>query len=398
MIKDRYDVIIVGAGPAGTTTAKNCAEHGLDVLVLDRNNEIGTPKRCGEGLSANSVEKLKLKMPGRCIAQNINGAIVYAPNGRRIDIAFEGTKGFVLERKFFDKWLAFEASRKGAKIVSKSYVFDLIKNNGFIHGVKANVMGDLCEIKGDVIVAADGVESVIARKAGMKTNKIPSLSDTGFQYEMSGIDIENTDMIQLFFGFKTAPRGYVWIFPKGNDIANVGIGITGMGAEKTAKQYLDSFIQKTPGLRKGSIIEVNAGCIPVGGFMESMVANGVIGVGDSVNQVNPIHGGGIAESMIAGGIAADVIANAKSLNDFSEKNLSAYNKLWWEQRGKHLRNVEKVREAFENMSDEQMNSLAEVLSGEDLTDMAHGKNLAKIAKILIKYKMKNFAKTLGFSE
>ena len=81
-----YDVIVVGAGPAGSSTARHCSEKGLRTLVFERNNEIGTPKRCAEGLSDNAVKKLGLDVPRNCIAQDIRGAYVYAPNGKCIEI------------------------------------------------------------------------------------------------------------------------------------------------------------------------------------------------------------------------------------------------------------------------------------------------------------------------
>ncbi len=394
MFGSEYDIIIVGCGPAGSSTAKHLAEKGLKVLVLDRNNEIGTPKRCGEGLSANSVKQLGLKIPRQCIAQDIKGAIAYAPNGRKVTIKFEGTKGHVLERKMFDKWLAGEAANVGSKIIAKSNVYGLIKSNGFITGVKANIMGEDVEIRSKVVVAADGVESTVMRMAGFRA-KNPRLVDTGFQYEMDGIDIDE-DMIHLYFGNKIAYRGYVWVFPKGKNRANVGIGITGLGNIKTAKLLLDEWIEARPELRKGSIIEVNAGCIPVGGFLESMVGNGIVGVGDSVNQVNPIHGGGIAESLKAGRIAGDVIADAIKKNDVSAKQLSAYDKIWWKECGNRLKNVEKVREMFEKMTDDELNDMAEVLSGEELVDLAHGKNYLKVAKLYAKFKAKGLKRKIGF--
>jgi len=395
IVNEKYDVVVVGCGPAGASTAKRCAENGLDVLVLDRNQEIGTPVRCGEGLSDNAVKTLGLKIPSSCIAQKIKGAIVYAPNGKRVEIKYKGTNGYTLERKAFDKWLAFEASRAGARIIAKTNVYDIIMNNTTVSGVKAKIFDKDKSIESKVVVAADGVESMIMRKAGFKA-KNPRFVDTGYEYEMSDIDMEDPNMIILYFGSRIAPRGYVWVFPKGKDVANVGIGINSMGGEKTAKQYLDDFILSKPELSKGSIIEVKGGCIPVGGFLDNMVSDGLVGVGDAVNQVNPIHGGGIAESIKAGRIAADVIANAIKKNDVSAKTLSEYNKIWWKDCGQRLKNVEKVREMFEKMSDAEMNDLAEVLSGEDLVNFSHGKNYAKLAKIYMKFKAKGIRRKIGF--
>jgi len=393
MLKDSYDVVVVGAGPAGSSTAEACAKKGLSVLVLERNSEIGVPKRCGEGLSHNSVKRLGLEIPKYCIAQDVNGAIIYAPNMKRVEIKFEGTEGHILERKMFDKWLAQRASEAGAIFITRAFVHDVIKNDGMVAGVKARIMGEEKEIKSKIVVAADGVESVIARKAGMKTNKKLNLVDSGFQYEMSNIKLNDPSKIELYFGNEIAKRGYVWIFPKGENRANVGVGIA--PGDKCAKEYLDSFIETRDELKNGSIIEVNAGCIPVGDFMDSMVTDGMIGVGDSVNQVNPAHGGGISESITAGRMAGDIIIKAIANNDCSAKMLSEYNKIWWDERGKKLKNVEKVREAFEKMSDDQMNDLIEVLSGEDMVEFTRGTNLPNLAKILMKYKMKGIARAVG---
>ncbi|HLD49005.1 MAG TPA: NAD(P)/FAD-dependent oxidoreductase [archaeon] len=394
IFKNSYDVVVVGAGPAGSSTAKQCAELGLSVLLLEKRDEIGAPKRCGEGLSMNNEKKLGIKIPKNCISTEIDGAVVYAPNGKSIEIKSQQTKGYTLERKSFDKWLAAEAAKAGAKVVSKANVTDVIKNGRQVCGVKISYFDETYEIKSRVVVAADGVESMIMRKAGIRTNKKLNLVDSGFQYEMAGLKLKNPRMIELYFGFAIAPRGYVWVFPKGNGTANVGIGISG-NSENKAKEYLDEYIESRPDLKQASILEVNAGCIPVGDLRKNMVGDGILGVGDAVNQVNPIHGGGIAESIYAGRIAGDVISNAIKKNDCSAKGLEPYNKLWWKERGNKLKKVEKVREMMENMTDVQMNNLADVLSGEDLAGLARGKNIAKLAKILIKYKIKNIRSRLG---
>ena len=246
MIKEKYDVIVVGAGPGGTSAAKELAEKGIDVIVFERNDSIGAPKKCGEGISANALKRLDLKIPQRCIAQTIKGAYVYAPNGKDIKIQFEGTNGYVLERKVFDKWLAYQASKAGAKIICKTNAYDLIIEDDKVKGVKIETPEQKKEIRAEIVIAADGVESMLMRKAGIRTNKNPTLVDSGFQYEMAGIDMRDPNMIELFFGNKISPRGYVWIFPKGDHEANVGIGISGAHKEKSAKQYLDEFIASRP--------------------------------------------------------------------------------------------------------------------------------------------------------
>lgn len=373
-----YDVIIVGAGPAGTCCAKKLAENGFSVIVYDRRREIGSPKRCGEGLSE-SIKDYIGEIPERCIAQRIRGSRIYAPNNKSVDAMLE-YGGFVLERKVFDKWLAEKAIAAGAKIQSDSFVTELIKEDGKIVGVRGEFVGDSFEERAKVVVCATGAESPL-RKHALGIFSKPELIDSCLQYEMSGIDVD-PNFIHIYLGNKISPRGYVWVFPKGKDRANVGVGI--VPGEKNAKYYLNSFIASRPELSKGSIIEVNGGCIPVGGMTKDMVTDGFVVCGEAAHQVNPIHGGGIKEAVVSGILAADVISECIKNNDVSKQALSKFNTLWWEDRGNKMRKVERLREVMEKLSDDDLNDLADTLDPRDIIEFTRGTKLSVLAKVLMR--------------
>lgn len=382
-MKEKCDVVVVGGGPGGTSVAKKCAENGLDVVLYEKRQEFGSPVRCAEGLSATSVKLLGEKIPKKCVAQEVNGALVYAPNEKCVEIDYG--KGYIMERRMYDRWLAERASRAGVKVVAKSWIKDILRDNDYVKGVKGEFEGEKFKTESDMVVAADGVESKIARKVGMNTVNKPVNVDSGFQYEMVNIELKDPNKIELYFGNEIAPRGYVWIFPKGNDKANVGIGIGGTGNYgKTAKEFLNEWIENKPGIKKGSITSIISGGIPVGGFLENMVSNGFMTVGDAAHQVNPIHGGGMKEAYIAGQIAGKVIKKAFEKGDFSEEFLSQYNKKWWDERGEKLKKIQDLREVVEKLSNEDLNMLAENLTGKDLIAFSRGNKLGNLAKILMK--------------
>ncbi len=377
------DVIIVGAGPGGSATAKHLSEKGYSVALYEKRQEIGAPKRCGEGISLGRVERLGLNPPKNCIRQKIDGAKIYAPSGKAVEIDYGKDSGYILERKMFDKWLAEEAARKGAFVQAKTYIKDVVRERGRISGVKGESCGEKFEEKSKILVAADGVESKISRVAGLNTTCNPLLIDSGVQFEMAGIEIEDPKKIHLYFGNKIAPRGYLWIFPKGKDVANVGVGIIG-NSTIPAIDYLKKFVENKEELKKGSILEVNAGSIPVGGFLKKMTLDNFLIVGDAAYQVNPIHGGGIYEAQFAGRIAAEIIDEALQKKNTLDNQLNKYNIEWWKQRGNSLRKIEKLREVVENLSDEDFNYLADKLTGEDLVNFTRGNSLVTLAKLLLK--------------
>jgi flavin-dependent dehydrogenase/intein/homing endonuclease len=173
-----------------------------------------------------------------------------------------------------------------------------------------------------------------------------------------------------------------WVFPKGKERANVGVGV--IPGEKSAKFYLEKFINDRPEIKKGSIIEVNAGCVPVGDFPKNMVTNGFLVCGEAAHHVNPIHGGGIKEAIVSGRLAADVIIDCLKKNDVSQKALSKFNETWWEERGNLMKKVEKLREVVEKLSDDDLNGLADALKSEDLIEFSRGSKLSVLAKVLMR--------------
>ncbi|MDD5416553.1 MAG: NAD(P)/FAD-dependent oxidoreductase [Candidatus Aenigmarchaeota archaeon] len=385
MIKNYYDVVIAGAGPGGSMTAIHLAKKGFSAALFEKRQEVGAPKRCGEGLPLTAEEIYKLGIPDFCKRQEVNGATLHAPNGKSVTINMGDIAGYVVERKALDKWLASEASRAGAYVQAKTEVIDVIKENGYVTGVKVEYENEIHTIKCKVLVAADGIESTVARKAGLDTTNQLIDVESGFQFEMANLKL-NDDLkkLHLYFGKDVAPRGYIWIFPKSKDVANVGIGIS--ESEHSARYYLEKFIKERPEIfGNAGIVEVNAGGIPTGGLLENFVLNGFAVVGDAAHQVNALHGGGLHESTTAGRILADVIGKCIKKGDVSQEALSEYNTLWWEERGKKLERILKFRQAYDKMTDEDMNMIADSLSGEDLLSMVKGSKILGLGKLLVKH-------------
>ncbi len=323
-----------------------------------------------------------IEIPDSLKTRAINGATIYTPNGNSVNVDFNGPAGWVIERKMLDKYLAKLAAKAGAKIIVKTNVYDVKKGDNCMI-VKMKHRGETFEIKAKVLVACDGVESRIARMVGINTTlKLEDICSCA-QFEMTGIEIDSR-MLELYIGNEIAPGGYIWIFPKGPDSANVGIGIRKPFAKKSALTYLEKFIKTNEKLKNGSIIEANAGGVPVGGFLETMVDDNFIIAGDAARQVNPIHGGGISEGFVSGMLVAKIIAKAKEKNDFSKKVLSEYDKKWNDGRGKKLKKVLKLRHLEERLTDQEMNWLSEYIKGEEIINLAKASGFKKLAFLLMK--------------
>ena len=334
-------------------------------MLLDKRRELGVPVQCGEALNEDVLRELNIKPDQRWALNKINVVKLVSPSGIEVRIAEKkvaGKVGYILDRKHFDKHLAILAVREGADIMVGTFVNGLLARGGRVKGVRARGIGGKIEIPADVVIAADGISSRVARWAGLNTALKLDEIESGVQFQMVGIDLESSSMMEFYFGNEIAPGGYGWVFPKGDDVANVGLGVLGSRPGRPPIEYLRAFVERMPNLKKGKIIEINAGGVPVGGPLKRTVKGNLLVVGDAARQVNALTGGGIDWSMRAGNIAGEVAAKAVSEGDTSEKKLSEYERLWRELMGKRLERYLKAKNVLISLTDDEMDQLAETLS------------------------------------
>ncbi|MEM1576074.1 MAG: NAD(P)/FAD-dependent oxidoreductase [Archaeoglobaceae archaeon] len=363
-----FDVVVVGAGPAGSMAAKTAAEKGLNVLLIEKRQEIGTPVRCAEGISKESLKRF-VEIDKKWIAAEVIGAKIYTPDGTEVVMAEEmagNEVGFVLERKIFDRHLARLAAKAGAEVVVKTTALGFERTQNGLR-VKLRRLGEEWEVETKLLIGADGVESKIGRMAGIiKTLKMSEIESCA-QYLMSGLDIDE-NYTYFYLGNELAPGGYAWIFPKGDRSANVGIGVLPSLAKMAAKHYLDRFIEKA-GI-KGKIVEFVAGAVPVYGEIDTAVADNIMLCGDAAYHSDPITGGGIANALSAGYHAGLVASEAVARKDFSASFLKRYDELWKADFGWKLRRNKKLQEFFLKLDDSTLNSLAKSIAGKNIKEMS----------------------------
>lgn len=364
MREERYDVVVVGAGPGGSTAAKVAAEHGLDVLLIEKNQEIGVPVRCAEGVSKR-VENF-VSLPRECIATEAAGARIFSPDGTCVELSEKTARGklaevgYVLERKLFDKYLARLAADSGVEVRVKTQAISILKDGSSVKGIVVRDVSDDAKIFADVVIAADGVESKIGRMAGLETRIKPADLEVCAQFYMTGIDVEE-DFSEFYLGNKIAPGGYAWVFPKGERSANVGVGIEASRSRDGARalDYLKAFVRRK--FPEGRVLSHVYGAVPVSGPIKS-VADGIILVGDAARQTDPLTGGGILNAMEAGKIAGEVVAEAFERKDFSESSLREYEERCKEL-NERLTRMYRARLLVSKFSDKELNRLARSLEG-----------------------------------
>ena len=370
-----YDVLVVGAGPGGSSAARFSARAGLKTLMIEKRPDIGSPVRCGEGLSKEWMKEGEIKPNPHWIADEVKGARIFGPSEKKA-IVLRAEKagnevGFVVERDKFDKEMAAFAGEAGADIWIKSPALEVIKENGRVAGARVRHNGKMEDVRAKMVIAADGFESEFGRWAGLKSvilakNDIISC----VEYRMRNVD-SDPDYTDFYLG-SVAPAGYLWVFPKGEREANVGIGVTITAAKDRfdVKNYLDNWIKNHPGYSKGKTIQYITGGVSVSKVKDKFTLPGLLLVGDAARLIDPITGGGIANSYISGKYAASIAKEAIEKDDFSQEMMSKYERMVKDKfERKHLRNW-LAKEKLATLSDETMDKLVDVMSEVQVNDIS----------------------------
>ena len=356
MLQNKYDVVVVGGGPAGSMAAWEAAKGGVSVCMLEKDRDIGYPVRCGEAAGESGLRQF-VEIEDSWIAEKITSVKLVSPNLTSVDIDFAAETGYILNRRIFDYDLSRYAANAGAEVYTKAYVKNVLANNGEVNGVVLDYLGEEKQIQAKIVIGADGLTSRVGRWAGLKTLVRMKDMESAVQYSVANVDIEPNKMI-MYVGRNHAPGGYIWVFPKGEKFANIGIGISGKYSKhKSAQKYLDEFMERE--YPDAAILTTMCGGVPCAKPMEKPVADGIMLVGDAAHQINPMTGGGIVAGMKGGWIAGQVAAEAIKKNDYSEDSLLEYPKRMRKDFGKNHERFYKIKEVTEKLTNEELDSIAE---------------------------------------
>ena len=167
-MNNKYDVIIVGGGPAGSMAAIEISKAGYSVCILEKDRDIGMPVRCGEAIGYTGLNQF-FKPKSTWIASHLDGVRLIAPNGTGVNVDFKSETGYILNRRIFDYDLSRIAVENGSKVFTKSYVKGIIKEDDFVKGVIVNHLGKDKKIYSNIVIGADGIESRVGRWSGIRT-------------------------------------------------------------------------------------------------------------------------------------------------------------------------------------------------------------------------------------
>lgn len=375
------DVVVVGAGPAGCLAAKTAASKGIHVVLLEEHAEIGVPVHCAEAISLNGIRDAGLEPVKPIVSQELPRARVFAPNRNYVILTSLDGIGYTLNRDVFDRTLGESAVKAGAELLACTEAKAVLKKDGVIAGVRAEQKGEPLEIRAKVVIGADGCRSIIRRSAGL-SRWYPDIV-TCAQYQLGGLHLEDPETAEFYVGFNYAPGGYSWVFPKSGEVANVGLGVRRIHIEP-AIEYLKKFIDSDPRFKGAKVLRRSGGVTPVSGMLDKIVDNRLILVGDAAGQLIPMIGAGVHCGIAAGKIAGIVAAEAIEEGDLSAARLSVYRRSFEEYWGKLISDSRRVVEMLDKFSDDDLNTLAEVITSEDVLSLANGtdvkRTLARIVK------------------
>jgi digeranylgeranylglycerophospholipid reductase len=323
----KLDVLIIGAGPAGSTVAKEIAKKGFNTLLIEKDTFPGENKICAgcTGYAKSSI----LKVPERIVEKNIHGSITYFSWGESVR-AINVVPCINVYRRIFDNYLANEAVMNGARLLTSTYVYDVLREKKLIKVYLKNLKTlEKSQVFARCVVFSDGPNSLAAKKFGIGFKGRPDNTGLGAIYEMRW-DNNPLEYNEFYFDRKVSPWGYGWIFPKRNTV-NVGVFCLLSKLKRNIRDLLDYLVKKHPiaskKLSDRKVVRFGVKLIPLE-HAKKISSEQILVIGDAAGMVDPVWGGGIPSAIYAAKIAGKVLIKALENDDLSKTSLSRYDEMW----------------------------------------------------------------------
>ena len=338
-----FDIVVVGSGPAGATTARVAAEQGLHVLLIDKRQELGAPVQCSGAVSRHGLVDAGVMPNEEFIQEAIYGFGIYNEAGEKTVIDYRNIKpdeygtgagkvplGYVVDRRRFDRYLMTKAERAGVEVWLKTEGLGYETDDSEFCTLHVQRYGEKISIKTRVVVGADGLQSQVGKWAGLRTHiRLTELASC-LQYVVDQVETEG--LLEIVTGHEWAPGGYAWVFPKGHGYAEIGLGVIRHSTEKDARWHLKHFMEHSffkERFAKAKILEVQCGGVPLASPLKIQYADHLILVGDAARHVNPITGGGIHTALASGVIAGKYLAETIAAGGKATADrLQGYQDIW----------------------------------------------------------------------
>jgi len=354
-----YDLVVVGGGPAGSSAAFTAAKNGIKVALLEKENSIAETVRTSGVTWIQSIKEFGI--PDDCF-NPIRNFSFCSPNNE-ITISDSIPRAAVLDVRKTFRWLANEAEKAGADIFVKINVNEVIKNDkGDIVGVRGVGSNGKMIFHSKVVIDASGFPSTVCKAMGFVTQW--KRFGAGAEYE---VKVENVDSETwwLMVGQQYSPAGYAWIFPVGDNIVRIGVGIGKPESNVDPTQRLEELMKSKLGpikkLGKITPIEFHYGLIPNDGLSRKTVFNNLILVGDSAGQANPLVLEGIRYAIKFGRVAGKVSSDAIKTGKTDESTLYPYEEKWRKEIESKITSAGKVQDRWIGLSDEEWDKELDII-------------------------------------
>ncbi len=356
---DDFDVLIVGGGPAGLAAAESAAKQGVHVLILERQNEIGYPIHTSGGSWISDMKALSVP---EHLYHPITTVVFLSPR-REVSLHYNPAVACVVDVRGLYQHLAQRAIAAGATLRMRHTVEQALMEDGRIVGVTAkNHVSERVKLRSAVTIDASGFSRHIGVRAGM--GAAFHRYGYGAEYDLYAPNYPQ-DELYLIMGSSFAPRGYAWVFPRGNGRVRLGVGVIHPDCDEDARAYLDRIMHDIPQLTEkfkgASPIEYHTGLFPSEAPLERFSRDGLLLVGDAGGHGSTLVGEGIRFAIYSGQMGGQVAAEAVRAGDTSAAFLARFDKRWHARFGRDMDIAYMINKRISTYSDLQWDSALDLM-------------------------------------